>query len=446
MAPSTDLKVVQDFLDAHPEVQVIITQWVDVCGVVRSRMTSRQSFLKVVSSGKGFNQSVIDMLTTTTAALHPDIFAHFCDSRGRIVPDVSTLRVAAHDASGIGNAAIVIGETDLYDMDPRTNLRRLVSQAEERHDIQFLVGFELEFCFLEKDSVAPLIAAGPALSGYGNASIMCRSTVWPVLNEIVVALAEADICLEQVIKEYGESQWEIALPPLPPIQSVDIYVYATEVIRNIAYKHGVVATFYPTPSVDDTSGQKSGQHIHVSATKGGDNGSDWNPDELLAGMLSHLPGVVAIGLPQVDSYQRVGAGKICTGGWVGWGDHHRDMPIRRIFKNHWEIRAIDGTSNPYAVVSAVIAAALDRKPLTIGNITKFNPSISDEERKDLGITKALPETLEAAIDELEADRVWAEAALGKEYLRWFLTLKRAEMEAVTKLDTIQRRKLMITHF
>ncbi|KAK2601522.1 hypothetical protein QQS21_004907 [Conoideocrella luteorostrata] len=425
MALSSDLCTAQDFLDEHPEFEVIITQWVDVCGVLRSRMTSSQSFLDVVRSGRGFNQSVLDMLTTTTAALHPDPFAHFCDPRGHIVPDVSTLRVAAHDASGIGNTAIVMGETDLYDMDPRTNLRRLVRQAEKQHNIQFLVGFELEFCFFQKDSTTPLVAAGPGLSGLGMSSVTNRSTLWPVLNEIVVALAEADIRLEQ---------------------SVDTYVYATEVIKNIAHKQGFTATFYPTPSADDVDSQKSGQHIHVSATKGGNNGGNWNPDELMAGMLSHLPGLTAIGLPQVDSYPRVGAGKLCTGGWVGWGDHHRDMPIRRIFKNHWEIRVIDGTSNPYAVVSAIIATALDRKPLTIGNATNFNPSISEEERKHLGITHALPNTLEAAIDEFEADRVWAEAALGREYLRWFLTLKRAEMEAVAKLDTTERRKLMITHF
>lgn len=171
---------------------------------------------------------------------------------------------------------------------------------------------------------------------------------------------------------------EICLPPLPPVEAVDIYIYAMEVVKNIAHKYNIVATFYPTPYVGDSNRQKSGQHIHLSATMGGNDGRDndttsWNPDEVLAGILSHIPSLMAIGLSQVDSYERVGEANLCTGGLLGWGDHHRDMPVRRIHRNHWEIRFHDSTSNPYAMVAGIIAAALDRKPLTIGNATStFN--------------------------------------------------------------------------
>lgn len=80
------------------------------------------------------------------------------------------------------------------------------------------------------------------------------------------------------------------------------------------------------------------------------------------------------------------------------------------------------------------------------SLLEFTLMISKEEREELGLIKALPYSLKAALEELEADRQWAEAALGKEYIHWFLTLKRAEMEAVTEMEVNQRRRLMINHF
>lgn len=364
------LNAAKQFLESHPNVKIIITQWLDISGVRRSRMVPVERFLSLVASNSGFHQAVPDLLQTCDADFHPAMFEHFCAGRGCILPDVATLRPLS-DGSGIGNTAHAIGEADLFDMDPRSNLRRLVKTAEEKHDLKFLIGFELEVCILEPGPSGGLAPAGPSVDGISLSSSTHRSNVWPVLNEAAIALAEAGIVVEQVTKEYGGSQWEFSLPPFAPVESVDAYVYAIETIRNIAHKHGLVASFYPKPDVGNGSGGTNGQHIHISATKKGDDGrssnASWNPDELLSGILSHLPAMTAIGQAQLGSYGRVGAGKLATGGYVGWGDFHRDMPIRRIYKNHWELRTHDATSNPYAMVACMISACLDSKPLTIGN-------------------------------------------------------------------------------
>ena len=72
--------------------------------------------------------------------------------------------------------------------------------------------------------------------------------------------------------------------------------------------------------------------------------------------------------------------------------------------------------------------------------------LSEEQRAGLGITKALPKTLQEALQELEADRAWAETALGKEYVHWYLTLKKGEEEALPKMDVRERRTLLLNHF
>lgn len=71
---------------------------------------------------------------------------------------------------------------------------------------------------------------------------------------------------------------------------------------------------------------------------------------------------------------------------------------------------------------------------------------SDEEREKMGLTKLLPTSLEAALNELADDRAWANSVLGEEYIDWFLALKRAEMKTVSKMETRKRRIHMLSFF
>ncbi|KAF9765756.1 hypothetical protein IL306_001896 [Fusarium sp. DS 682] len=431
---------VEGFLDQNPSVQVIILQWVDICGVLKTRLLPVSRFTNLLSSGGHLDCAPLDTLVPTTGEFIPQIFPFFCE-KGKIWPDVSSLRIAKHDALGIGNAAHCFGTVEYQDTDARTHLRDIVKKAEDSHGLEFLVGIELEFCLLVPGTLEP---AEPAKPGVAGTSGTLRSKVWPILNEVIVALAEVGIEAEQVIKEYGTSAYEVPLPPLPPIEAVDTYYYTKELIQNVAHKHGILATFYPTP-YEGGQGQKSGQHIHISANPIREM-KDWDPDSAMAGILSHIPALMALGMTQSDSYDRVGAGRMCTGGFVGWGDNNRDMPVRRVTWNHWELRINDATSNSYAMVAGIIGAALDLKPLNIGNVTKFTLAYSDDEREKMGLTKLLPTSLEAALQELEDDKTWADEVLGQGYIDWFLALKRAEMETLSKMETKERRLHLLSFF
>ena len=76
----------------------------------------------------------------------------------------------------------------------------------------------------------------------------------------------------------------------------------------------------------------------------------------------------------------------------------------------------------------------------------LTPFLSEEQRTGLGITKLLPKTFEEALAEVEADRAWVETALGKDYVNWFLTLKKFEAESLAKLDIRERKTLLLNHF
>jgi glutamine synthetase len=356
-------QIVTKFLTEHPDVRIIVVQWVDICGVTRSRLVPVSTFVDLVKSGGHINGAPLNMTMPTTEAILPEMFAYFTDD-GTIVPDVSSLRVAAHDASGIGNTAIVYADIAWLGLDARMNLKKAVARAEAEYGMKFLFGFEIELVFLKRDS---LDGAGPARTGIEHFATL-RSEIWPVVNEIVLALSEAGIQVQQLIKEYGGSQWEIALPPLPPVESVDAYVYTRDLVKNIAHKHGIEATLFPAPFTSEEKGDKSGEHIHMSVTPVGEAPADWDPETVMAGVLSHIPELVAVGASQIDSYMRIGPSKMGAGGYLGWGTNHRDMPIRRVSANHWEVRCHDGTANPYAMVAGLIAASTDRKPLTMPDV------------------------------------------------------------------------------
>lgn len=397
LALSADTKTAEEFFAKHPQVKLVSLQYVNVCGVASSRLQPVQSFLHALKTRGGMHQSVADLLITSTGGLLSELlFGYLCYERGVFKPDLSTLKLCP-DSAGLDNTASVVAESSLFGMDARANLRRIVSEAKSKHKLEFMTGFEIEVAYLnpqDDEFFTSAYSQGP--TGLHIAGATHRSALWPVVNETTIALADAGIFVESSHKEFGSPQWEYVLPPYGPVESVDAYLFATETIKNIAHKHGLVASMYPTPYPSDEekplvdtvtqetgkeedkagdkrsepiSTAKSGQHVHISATFDGDDGrsesSSWNPDGLMSGILSHVPAICAMAMAQVDSYHRVGENVLSTGGYVGWGDQHRDFPVRRMHKNHWELRIHDATSNPYAAVAAIIGAALDRRPLTI---------------------------------------------------------------------------------
>jgi glutamine synthetase len=364
--------IATNFVADHPAVQIVLEHWVDICGVVRQRMLPVQRFLDLIKRGASLQSGPLAMTVTTTGDVLPEFFYQHFTGRGNAYLDVSSLRTATHDSAGIGNAAFIISDSDWSGLDARLNLKRMVSKAQKDHGMKFLVGFELELCFLRPQSLEP---AGPGPEGIEIASSTYRYQAWPMLNEMIVAIAEGGIICEQVHKEHGISQWEFSLPPMEPLKSVDALIYSREVIKNIAYKHGVVATTYPAPYSGSGDGQKSGLHLHISAEPLLEM-SDWDPDTVMAGILSHVPELMAIGMSQIDSYTRAVPGTIAAGGLLGWGRNNRDLPVRQIENNHWEIRIVDGTANLYAMVAGLVSAATDRKPLTLGNVTSECESVA----------------------------------------------------------------------
>lgn len=364
-----------DFLKKYPSVKLVHIQYLDLSAIVRSRLVPVQSFRQTLK-GDGVHPgsgSIAEGGFPSSNGILPELLEYLLPT-AKIIPDINTIRFS-YDSARLNNTATVIADivpnAGLPKLDARGLLVETVAKAKEANNLTFLVGHELEFCFMERDRTT--IPTDRQL-GLHNSSITSRSRYWPVLNEIIVAFAEQDINVIEAHKEYDPNQFEIALPPLPPVESADLLVYARELIRDIAYRHELHVSFYPDPFPDNAH-QLNGAHVHISATPT-NNSSSFNPDEFLGGLLSHVPALCGIGMTSVDSYGRADANGIGVGARVAWGTNNRSTAIRLVTKNHWEVRCSDSSSNPYLLTAAIIAAGLDKKPLTYKEIDSKPLSIN----------------------------------------------------------------------
>src|SRR6478735_4271689 len=155
---------VEEFFNQNHSVQVVILQWVDICGIIRTRLLPASRFRNLVRSGGHLDCAPLDTLVPTTAEFIPQLFALF-NGKGHIYPDVSSIRTMKHDASGIGNAARCVGTVDFQNTDARLLLDDIVKKAGESRGLKFLVGIELEFCLLVPGTLEAAEPAKPGVAG-----------------------------------------------------------------------------------------------------------------------------------------------------------------------------------------------------------------------------------------------------------------------------------------
>ena len=159
----------------------------------------------------------------------------------------------------------------------------------------------------------------------------------------------------------------------------------------------------------------------------------------MAGILNHLPALVAITCPSFNSYRRLQPGN-WSGSYVCYGPDNREAAVR-IASTFWgqeesstnvELKACDNTANPYLALGAMIAAGLDGVERGLvpaeGQLALDNPARLDEEERTARGIQRLPNSLDEAVDCLSGDRVLLES-LGVPLAEAFVTVRRSEWDA-----------------
>jgi glutamine synthetase len=168
----------------------------------------------------------------------------------------------------------------------------------------------------------------------------------------------------------------------------------------------------------------------------------------IAGVLEHLPALLALTCPSVNSYRRLQP-HFWSSAYTAWGPDNREGAVRipstftsdRAGSTNAELKACDASANPYLALGGLLAAGLDgvARKLEPGEPIMVDPAdFTDAERAARGIVR-FPATLAEALDHLEGDRVLM-GALGPLLARSFLAVKRAEWAAFSKEDAAFEQK------
>ena len=320
--------------------------------------------------------------------------------------------------------------------DPRLNLKRVLQEMEELGFTNFNLGPEPEFFLFKLDDKGEPTLELNDQGGYFDLAPTdlgenCR-------RDIVLELEELGFEIEASHHEVAPGQHEIDFKYQDAVKACDDIQTFKLVVKTIARKHGLLATFMPKPLFGING---SGMHCNLSLFKGGEN-TFYDPNGILelsdtarsflAGILKHAPSFTAVTNPTVNSYKRLVPGYEAPC-YVAWSARNRSplirIPASRGLSTRVEVRSVDPAANPYLAMSVLLAAGLDGIK---NNVTAPEPVdrniyvMSKEQRKEHGIID-LPASLAQALELLKTNVVITNA-LGSHLFEHFVEAKEIEWD------------------
>lgn len=304
----TDLEIFTRFLRGKTPPDFIRISWTDLVSMPRMRMIP---FRKLISDLEEGRSSTIGITKASMGLIQNDLLTPGFLPTGawRLHPDFSSLRngpIPGH-WSMYGEFREENGGT--VSLCPRTQLQRAEELGAEQN-LAFLLGFEIEFVLLERPSTSD--GGFETLNNDGHAWSVSRFYADPklakLLADTVRALESMDIFAEQVHAESAPGQFEIVLPPLPPVRAVDTLLHTRDVIASLATAAGYKFTLHPKPFAN-TCGTAS--HVHMSISSAiGEKKEVY--ESFYAGILKHLRAIAAFTYSSPASYERA-----VDGAWAG---------------------------------------------------------------------------------------------------------------------------------
>ncbi|MDP9341101.1 MAG: glutamine synthetase family protein [Actinomycetota bacterium] len=417
-------------------VGMVALSHVDNSGVTRVKTVPSSLLERAVRFGIGMSPVFEVFLVDDSITASDEVAGPVGDLR--LMPDPFALTaMAAQPGWAWAPVDKHTQEGEVYAGCQRTFAKRMAGRLADA-GIEMRLTFELEWFQADADSeVERPIHRGPA---YG---LPVLATISDYVRDLVGALEETGVGVEQFHPEYAMGQLELSVKPSDPVGAADTTVLVRQTIRAMAARHGMRASFSPVVIAGHVG---NGGHVHFSLWREGTNlfaGGDGPHDmtdagqAFVAGVLAELPALVAIGSPSVPSYLRL-VPQHWAGAFACWGRENREAAVRfvtgmvgsRGTAANTEVKCFDLSANPYLVAGAVIAAGLAgmERNLTLPEEVTSDPgAMSEDELSKRGI-KRLPQSVEEAVSHLEASDVLRDA-MGPMLFGPFVAVRRGEAEA-----------------
>ena len=409
------------------KVKFIRLQFTDIFGTMKNVAITVQQLDKALDNQIMFDGSSIEgfvRIEESDMYLHPD-------------PDSFVIFPWSNEENKVARLIC-----DVYNADgtpfegcPRNTLKRVLKEAEDMGYTMY-VGPEAEFFLFHIDKEGK-----PTTITHDNAGYFDLAPVdlgESARQEMCLTLEQMGFEIEASHHELAPGQHEIDFKYDDALTTADNVMTFKMVVRIVAQRHGLHATFMPKP-VYGIAG--SGMHLNQSLFSNGQN-AFYDPEGemglsdialyYIGGLMKHAPAITAITNPLVNSYKRLVSGYEAPV-YIAWSGQNRS-PLIRIPSNRGvgtrvELRSPDPSCNPYLALAVTLKAGLEGIKNKIFPPEPVNCNIYDmteQERLD-GHIPRLPSNLANAIRALMENKVIQEA-LGQHIYSRYIEAKKIEWD------------------
>jgi len=410
------------------KVEFIRLQFTDIFGMLKNVAITAKQLEKALDNQCMFDGSSIEG------------FVRIEESDMYLWPDTDSFVILPWN-SDIGKTARLIcdvytADGEPFEGDPRYVLKRALKKAAQMGYDTFNVGPECEFFLFIVDNEGNPTTITHDKAGYFDLGPVDLGE--KARRDMCLTLEEMGFEVEQSHHEEAPGQHEIDFKYTDALNAADAIQTFKLVVKTIAQKHGLHATFMPKP-IYGIAG--SGMHVNVSLFRQGSNVfyDEGGPLRLsqeaywfMGGLMKNIRSITALTNPLVNSYKRLVPGYEAPV-YIAWSARNRSplvrVPTARGTATRLELRCPDPSCNPYLALAAILAAGLDGIEHKIQPPEPVNRNLFDMSQEDrcAGHIGVLPGSLEEAICEMRQSE-FARELLGDHIFNKYIEAKLKECE------------------
>ncbi len=418
------------------KIKYFLISFVDLFGVLRSKLVPTQAINEMQKNGAGFAgfATWLDMSPADT-----DMFA---------IPDPNSLIQLPwnKDVGWLASDLWMNGKP--VEASPRNMLKKQIERLKNK-DMILKSGVECEYFLInpEGNEIADK-RDNQSKPCYDQSALMRQ---YNLIKEICDAMLSLDWGPYQNDHEDANGQFEMNWNYSDSLTTADRHVFFKFMVKTIAEKHNLRATFMPKPFEKLTG---NGCHAHISLWSGNKNlfldkgdklGLTRDAYNFLGGIMHSGEALSAFFNPTINSYRRIDAPVTSSGAtWspsrISYTGNNRTHMIRVPDPGRFELRLMDGSTNPYLLQAGVIAAGIDGlekkrdpgPPLFVNMYT---------DAQNYPKIKKLPTDLEEALENLDKNEI-LNAAFGEKVLKSYLKLKKQELKDFNSKENFSKKDLI----
>ncbi|MCA9904794.1 MAG: glutamine synthetase [Anaerolineae bacterium] len=439
LAPSSEhLAQIQSRLE-KAGIEFVRFEQSDTHGVSRSKTVPTRHFQHFASHGLNFLLGHLGFDVQSGVAPGSGYLEDLGFPDSRLFPDLDTFTLVPW----ADLAASVLCEPRFQDGTPAMAAPRAIARGLlrelENMGYGFYSGFEYEFYLVDRET------RQPPFQGIQIFTTLRNNFDPNIVDQILLMMPQVGVDIITSNSEYGPGQMEINFAPAGGITAADHAFRFKNGVKEIAQKNGYMASFMTKPYADQSANGCHYHHSLVDLSSGTNAFSNVDrPFELndvcrwwLGGQIKHAAAICAFAAPTINCYKRYKQWSFAPTN-ATWGTENRTVGVRvKGLKGegaHLENRTPCGSSNPYLVMAAILAAGMD------GLKQKIEPPAPVETiAYGLEGVENLPPGLTEALDALETDMTLRDL-LGEEFIKLYLAVKRHEINKAAQNGAIANAK------